>query len=527
MTLEWGAAPSDSSPDGVEQAAWSAPVSSPAVFTPLQFRVRGDQWGGTGRAELSVPYVHVLLISLTLFSAVVLAGITLTRLLTRDLQRLEAFSRQLFGSGLKTERAPEGGSDEVAGLAKAINGMLDRLHDQHADLLHEREKLTQLTEALQAADRNKDNFLAMLGHELRNPLAPISAGAELLRRIPDTDPRVMRTSEVISRQVRHMTKIINDLLDVSRVTRGLITLDKTVIDVREIVSAAIEQVRPLIESRRHSLSLSVPDGSALVKADRARLVQVVSNLLTNSARYTAEGGQLLVDVSLKADEVWISVQDNGVGIAPDLMPQIFDLFTQGKRTVDRNEGGLGLGLALVKNLVALHGGSVNAASAGLSQGATFTVRLPRVQAPSPAPVADDEPPSPTSGHWRILVVDDNVDAAQTLAQLLTVEGHEVRVAHDGPMALSLAEQGATDVFILDIGLPGMDGMEVARRLRTMPAYRNAMLIALTGYGQSTDRQKSAEARFDHHLVKPADVLVLQNLLAGWAGPRMASPQAQP
>ncbi len=526
MRLEWGPMPSSSSQDQAEGAALSAPVSSPTVFTPLQFRVRGDKWGGTGRAELSVPYVHVLLISLTLFSAVVMAGITLTRLLTRDLQRLEAFSRQLFGSGLKTERAPEGGSDEVAGLAKAINGMLDRLHDQHADLLHEREKLTQLTEALQAADRNKDNFLAMLGHELRNPLAPISAGAELLRRIPDTDPRVMRTSEVISRQVRHMTKIINDLLDVSRVTRGLITLDKAVIDVAEIVSAAIEQVRPLIESRRHSLSLSVPDGSAMVRADRARLVQVVSNLLTNSARYTAEGGQLLVDVSLKADEVWISVQDNGAGIDPDLMPQIFDLFTQGTRTVDRHEGGLGLGLALVKNLVALHGGSVSAVSGGRGHGATFTVRLPRVQAPSPLAAAPDPHPEPTSGHWRIMVVDDNIDAAQTLAQLLTVEGHEVEVAHDGPAALRLAEPGHTDVFILDIGLPGMDGMEVARRLRAMPPYADAMLIALTGYGQSADRQKSAEARFDHHLVKPADATVLQNLLAGWSRPSAGQRQTK-
>lgn len=521
LALQWG--PVEDTSDASEVATPSAPVLSapvpgPVVFESLQFRVTGEPWGSSDQASLQAPYVHILLISLSLFTTVMLAGVSLARLLTRDLQRLEAFSRKLFGSGLKTERAPEEGSQEVASLARSINDMLDRLNEQHTDLLHEREKLTQLTEALQAADRNKDNFLAMLGHELRNPLAPISAGAELLRRIPDTDPRVVRTSEVIARQVRHMTKIINDLLDVSRVTRGLITLDKGEIDVGEVVAAAVEQVRPLIESRQHTLEVFLPEQPVMVLADRARLVQVVSNLLTNAAKYTGHGGLITAEVALKSSDVSIEVRDNGAGISAELMPEIFELFTQGTRTVDRNEGGLGLGLALVKHLVALHGGSVGASSAGLGQGAVFTVRLPRLTQPGPLASSTEISPQAPVGGKRIMVVDDNLDAAQTLAQLLTLEGHAVSVAHDGSSALALVQQDIFDAFILDIGLPGMDGMEVARRLRAMPSSRNAMLIALTGYGQVADMQKSAEARFDHHLVKPADSAALHALLCAGRAP---------
>ena len=494
-------------------------VPSPRVFEPLRLRLQSQRSATEAGVKLQVPYLHIWLISLTLFSAVVMAGMLLARLLTRDLQRLEAFSRKLFGSGLRTERAPEGDSHEVASLARSINDMLDRLHEQHADLLHEREKLTALTEVLQAADRNKDNFLAMLGHELRNPLSPIRAGAELLRRIPDTDPRVLRTCEMISRQVGHMTKIINDLLDVSRVTRGMVTLENAELDLAEIISGAVEQVRPLMEARQHRLTVTVPPEPMPVLADRARLIQVVSNLLANAANYTKPGGQVWVDVTASPDEVVVKVQDNGAGIPPDLMPEIFDLFTQGKRASDRREGGLGLGLALVKHLVALHGGTVAAASPGLGQGATFTVRLPRLAgsqaiAPAPTPVV-----ATALGQMRILVVDDNVDAAHSLAQVLSLDGHSVTVSHDGPSALAQARTSSFDAFILDIGLPGMAGTELARRLRALPVGEDALLIALTGYGQVSDRQKSAEASFDHHLVKPADCDALQHLLSDWARAR--------
>ena len=512
MSLEWGPEP----PAASDAPRLSAPVRSPSVFEPLHFRVRAESWVGSNVNRQSAPYLHVLLISLTLFSAVVLAGMQLARLLTLDLQRLQAFSSKLFGSGLSTERAPEGGSEEVSSLARSINDMLDRLNQQHSALLVEREKLTHLTQALQAADRNKDNFLAMLGHELRNPLAPISAGAELLRRIQDPDPRVARTSELIARQVGHMTKIVNDLLDVSRVTRGLITLDKSVIEMADVVSAGVEQVRPLLESFQHELTVSMPSEAVAVRADRARLVQVVSNLLTNAAKYTPAGGRIRVEVAATQDEVRLLVQDNGAGISAELMPEIFELFTQGARTVDRRLGGLGLGLALVKHLVAVHHGSVDASSAGPGLGATFTVRLPRV-ATSAATVPQALEPPPGGSHClRVMVVDDNIDAAQTLTQLLTLEGHAVQVVHDGLSALALAEREQVDVFILDIGLPGMDGIELARRLRARPAHASALLIALTGYGQTTDRERSAEARFDHHLVKPADSVVLASLLASWA-----------
>lgn len=518
MRLAWGAtAPSP-------QATLTTLVPVPQVLKPLQLRLQSQNSAYAPGVKLEVPYMHIWLISLTLFGAVVLAGMSLARLLTRDLQRLEAFSRQLFGTGLKTERAPEGNSHEVASLARSINDMLDRLHEQHADLLREREKLTALTEVLQAADRNKDNFLAMLGHELRNPLSPISAGAELLRRIPDTDPRVLRTCEMIGRQVGHMTKIINDLLDVSRVTRGMVTLENVELDLAEVVSCAVEQVRPLAEARQHQLTVSVPPGTTMVLADRARLIQVVSNLLANAANYTKPGGQIWMDVTTHLDEAVIKVQDNGAGIAPDLMPEIFDLFTQGKRASDRREGGLGLGLALVKHLVALHGGTVAAASPGLGQGATFTVRIPLLAGSQSDPMIST--PAPTGAtpvnKLRILVVDDNVDAAHSLAQVLTLDGHSVAVAHDGPSTLALTRTSRFDAFILDIGLPGMAGTELARRLREMPEGRDVLLIALTGYGQVSDRQKSAEASFDHHLVKPADCDALQRLLDHWASVRHSS-----
>ncbi|HUG22197.1 hybrid sensor histidine kinase/response regulator [Piscinibacter sp.] len=507
MRLEWGERRAgDTAKDAV-----SAPVPTPAVFEHLAFRVQGADESGIGAAPVGLPILHILLIALTLFCVVVVAGLRLARLLTLDLQRLGAFSSRLIGSGLSSERAAESGSAEVSHLARSINDMLDRLNEQHMALLREREKLTRLTEVLQLADRKKDDFLAMLGHELRNPLAPIGAGAELLRRIAVDDTRVVRTSEVIARQVGHMTKIISDLLDVSRVTRGLTTLDTIEVELAEVVATGIEQVRPLIEARRHALATTMPQERIVVLADRARLVQVVSNVLTNAAKYTAEGGHISVTLAATLQEASIAVQDDGVGISPELMPEIFDLFTQGSRAIDRNQGGLGLGLALVKHLVGLHGGSIGATSDGLGHGSTFTVRLPRVAAPTQPP-----PRVPVPGHaagrLHILVVDDNVDAAQSLAELLTLEGHTAGIAHDGPATLAYAARERVDAFILDIGLPGMDGTELARRLRGMPEADGALLIALTGYGQDADRRKSTQAGFDHHLVKPVDPELLRSLL---------------
>ncbi|MED5619917.1 hybrid sensor histidine kinase/response regulator [Ideonella sp. BN130291] len=507
MRLEWGVAKTGTDADAAE-------VPGPAAFEHLHFRVTGNDWRGVGAVKLELPYLHIMLITLSLFSLVVLAGTRLARLLTGDLQRLEGFARRVLGSGLGSERASEGGSAEVAGLARSINDMLDRLNEQHSTLLREREKLTRLTEALQAADRKKDDFLAMLGHELRNPLAPISAGAQLLCKIPGTDPRVLRTSEVIARQVAQMTKIVSDLLDVSRVTRGLIALDKADVDVGMILTAAVEQVRPLIEARRHTLTVSMPPDAVHVQADAARLVQVMSNLLTNAAKYTEDGGRIQVTLEASANEVTVRVKDNGVGISPQLMPDVFELFTQGSRSADRSQGGLGLGLALVKHLVELHGGRVEAASDGPGCGSTFTVHLPRSATPQPRELLPELEANAARGGLQMLVVDDNVDAAETLAQWLSLEGHAVLLAHDGPSALALVQRHGVmlDAAILDIGLPGMDGWELARRLRQTEQAAHAMLVALTGYGQSADRERSAAAGIDHHLVKPADPELLRTVL---------------
>jgi signal transduction histidine kinase len=432
--------------------------------------------------------------------------------LTRDLRQLESFTARLFEGDLGTERAPEGSSAEVAALARAINGMLDRLNLQHITLLGEQAKLTRLTSELQAADRRKDDFLAMLGHELRNPLAPISAGAQLLNKLPGTDPRIVRTSQVISRQVGQMTKIVNDLLDVSRVNRGLITLERVPLDVADVVAAAVEQVKPLIETHGHTLTVMPPIDAVRVTGDHARLVQVLSNLLTNAAKYTPNGGHIVVRFGGNPKEAVLEVTDDGMGIAPELMPEIFELFTQGSRGADRVQGGLGLGLALVKNLIELHGGTVRADSAGEGRGATFTVRLPRI-AEQPLSARSTPPRTVKVPPRRILVVDDNVDAARTLADWLKLEGHTVYVFFDGPSALEFDAPDHIDAFVLDIGLPGMDGREVARRLRARPDTSHSLLIALSGYGQAADLERSAAAGFDHHLVKPADPQALQHLLA--------------
>ena len=360
-------------------------------------------------------------------------------------------------------------------------------------------------EALQEANHRKDEFLAMLAHELRNPLAPISAAAQVLRLAPGQPDKVRQYSEVISRQVNHMTTLVNDLLDVSRVTRGMVQLEMAEVDVKAVVTQAAEQVHPLIEAGKHSLVVQLGAARASVLGDRARLIQVTANLLANAAKYTPAGGRILLSVAPADGKVRIDVADNGSGIDSDLLPQVFDLFVQGKRTPDRAQGGLGLGLALVKNIVAMHGGQVRVRSAGAGQGSTFTVELPLASGTVAAPAAPAAPaPAAVRGQRRILLVDDNVDAAQTLAALLEAAGHLVRTVNDPRAALPAAVTQMPDVFILDIGMPGIDGHALARQLRSQPALSGAVYIALTGYGQASDRASSRDAGFDHHLVKPVD-----------------------
>jgi PAS domain S-box-containing protein len=372
-------------------------------------------------------------------------------------------------------------------------------------------------EALRSADRRKDEFLAMLAHELRNPLAPISTAAQLLKLTQANEPRIARTSEIISRQVEHMTSLIDDLLDVSRVTRGLVALEKDMVLLDQVIASSVEQVRSLVEARRHHLRVDVASDIPPLLGDRIRLVQICTNLLNNAAKYTLPGGELLLQARAEGGVLVLLVRDNGIGIAPDLLPQVFDLFTQGERSPDRAQGGLGLGLALVKSLVELHGGSVTAHSDGPGHGSDFTVRLPLPAlhdnpAVRPAAALSGEFATPAA-QLQLMVVDDNVDAANTLAMLLEMQGYVVSVAYRAQDALESAAAGAPGIFLLDIGLPDMDGYDLARRLRALPATSDAVLIALTGYGQAQDRERSEQAGFDHHLVKPVEIERLSALLA--------------
>jgi PAS domain S-box-containing protein len=372
-------------------------------------------------------------------------------------------------------------------------------------------------EALRQADRRKDQFLAMLGHELRNPLAPISAAAELLQLAASDPERVRSASKIIARQVGHMTGIVDDLLDVARVTSGLVVLQKDEVDIKRVVSDAVEQIRPLIEARRHKLLVETAPQDATVSGDYKRLVQILANLVNNAAKYTPEGGEILVRMKATDSEVLVSVKDNGIGIEKSLLPNIFELFSQGERSSDRSQGGLGLGLSLVKSLVELHGGSVSAQSSGPGGGSAFTVRLPRLARNTDAPLASHvkrELPF-QAGSLRIMVVDDNADAATMLALLLEFNGHQVAVEHDPRQALQRANMEPFDAFLLDIGLPGMDGTELARRLRAMPTGRRALMVAITGYGQHFDRSNALKAGFDHYFVKPIEPTKLLAVLAGF------------
>jgi len=388
------------------------------------------------------------------------------------------------------------------GVAERIAGIVfDIIERKHAE------------EEMRMEARRKDEFLAMLAHELRNPLAPIAAAAGILSLGKSNAEQVRKTSAVISRQVNHISSLINDLLDVSRVTRGLVALDAVPVDVKAAVADAIEQVRPLVEARRHRLEVHLASADALVSGDKKRLVQVLSNLLNNAAKYTPDHGRIVLAMEVHAGDVVLSVADNGIGMTAEVQQNVFGLFTQAERTADRSQGGLGIGLALVKSLVELHHGTVSVESAGLGQGSRFSIHLPRLaHAAVPQQDAPAAPDVPVPSALRIMLVDDNVDAAQLLAMFLEANGFDVIVEHDAVRALALAERETPDVCLLDIGLPGMDGNELARRLRQLPHMRAALLVAITGYGRQQDRDTALAAGFDHHFVKPVSFDQLLGIL---------------
>jgi signal transduction histidine kinase len=390
------------------------------------------------------------------------------------------------------------------------------LRESEARIRQANEKLGRINARLASADRSKDEFLAMLAHELRNPLAPLRNSAEILQSPAASPAEREQALEMIGRQIANMSHMIDDLLDVSRITEGKIELRRQPVALAGIFNSAARTARAAALAADQKLSVDLPEVSIFLDADPTRLEQIVGNLLNNACKYSGHGSSisLSAEVSQSTDdsEVVIRVKDNGIGIDPELLPRIFDLFVQSSRSVDRSHGGLGIGLTVVSRLVKLHGGTIDAHSQGLGHGTEFTLRLPILtdHVPPLAPPVAATPPQASKRPLRVLIVDDNRDAAESMAMLQEINGHQTRVAHSGPQALVAALEFIPDVVILDIGLPGMDGYEVAAQLRTVPGLEELFIVALTGYGSATDRQLAESAGFDEHLVKPADLRLLQN-----------------
>src|SRR5581483_4384107 len=396
----------------------------------------------------------------------------------------------------------------LSAVQTAIRGRLRQyqIREQLEALRAVEEELRMRERQLHTADRRKDEFLAMLAHELRNPLAPIRNASELLARTA-TEPRVKSAINVVKRQVTHLARLVDDLLDVSRITQGRIELQRAAVELSSVIAEAMESVEPLVREKRHRVLLAAGNGPLYVSGDSARLVQCIANVLINSAKYTDPDGEIRIDVCELHATAFVTITDNGIGIPEDLLPQIFEPFVQSHRSLDRAQGGLGIGLSIVRRLIEMHGGKVSAFSRGIGQGTRFEIRLPLIEPPHSCegvPATRSIPPR------RMLIVDDNADAAESLALLLRLEGHGVEAVYSGSLALERATNSQHDVILLDIGLPGMDGYEVARRIRASGC--TARIVALTGYGQSDDIERGRDAGFDSHLVKPVDLRTLRESL---------------
>ena len=387
-------------------------------------------------------------------------------------------------------------SGELRGFAKVTRDLTER----------------RKVEELELADRQKNEFLAMLAHELRNPLAPIRNGIELLRMSEVEPAAVQQTTAMMERQVAHLVHLVDDLLDVSRIVSGKIALRREPVDLRTVVDRAVEEIQPAIDARGNELMVSMPARPIVVDADIVRLAQVLSNVLANAAKYSPKPSQIWLTAERSGSEVLIRVRDQGVGIAPEFLPNIFNLFAQADVPLARTEGGLGIGLTLVKSLIEMHGGAVTATSPGIGQGSEFVVRLPVSEA-TPAAAPKPTGPGSASSKRKVLVVDDNVDAAITVSALLKAWGHDVQTVYNGPAALETARGFRPDVVLLDIGLPGLSGYDVARKLRAEGIHERMLITALTGYGQAEDRARAQAAGFDYHLTKPPDTAILEALLA--------------
>ena len=462
---------------------------------------------------LGVVLVGSLVLALLLASA-------LQRAITQPILAVTDVARQVIERRDFSLRVAKTTHDEVGYLVDAFNAMLaevgrraDALEASNATLLRESAERREAEEALRVADRRKDEFLAMLAHELRNPLAPLRNALEILKRGDGNSATAANARQMMERQLKQMVRLVDDLLDVSRITTGKLALKPAICELRDVVRSAVDTARPVIEARLHALEIVLPDGPLYVKADATRLAQVFSNLLNNAANYTEPGGRIELRAVADDASVTVSVTDNGIGIAPEMLAPVFGMFAQADESLERVHGGLGVGLTLARHLVELHGGTIVAHSAGIGRGSTFTVTLPRTRAApsSPRPPASraHAPVMPR----RVLIADDNVDFAMSLEAILKAVGHDARVTHDGVAAVETAASFAPEFAFVDIGLPGRNGYDVARALRAMPQTAACTLVAVTGWGQDEDRRLSHEAGFDTHLVKPVDPQQVIDIIA--------------
>jgi signal transduction histidine kinase/ActR/RegA family two-component response regulator len=435
--------------------------------------------------------------------------------ITRPMLALETAAGAI-GRG-ETPVYPVTGLPEIRSVATALAAghaeketLLQRERSARMDAQSAEAELRRLNAQLSDADRRKDEFLATLAHELRNPLAPISAALQILRLKDSKDPDERISRDIIERQVNHMTHLVDDLLDVARITRGSIELRLQRLDLRSVVNSAIEAARPMMERQRQHLTVEFAPAPIHVDADSTRLAQVLSNLLHNASKYTPKEGRILIDVGLQDGEAVISVSDNGIGIESEHLERIFEMFSQIAPPLDRTQGGLGIGLALVKGLVEMHGGRVCAFSEGAGRGTRVEIRLPTVDGAPPS--VEPIPPNLRGGRQKILVVDDNIDGAESLALMLKLCGHDVAVAHDGVEAVAQAEAFRPNLILLDVGLPRMNGYEVVKQIRLRPWSSATIIVAVTGWGQIEDKRRAHEAGFHHHLTKPVDFEALQRIL---------------
>jgi two-component system, sensor histidine kinase len=489
--------------EGSEIVLFDPVVEGGEAIGTVYIRARYVPW------ERVVDYLAIIGLVMVV-SLALAAGISgwLQRGVTGPILEVARVAREVMNRRDYALRARKTSEDEIGELVDAFNGMLAEAGRR--------------AEALREADRRKDEFLATLAHELRNPLAPLRNAVEILRTAQATPGMRERALDMMERQLRQMVRLVDDLLDVSRITTGKLTVHREIFDLREALRDAVETVRPFVESRSHRLELSVPDAPLTVDGDKARLAQVVGNLVHNAAKYTEPGGEIALSAVREAGEAVVRVRDTGIGLDERSLAAIFEMFVQVDRSLTRTQAGLGVGLTLARRLVGLHDGTITAYSAGLGKGSEFIVRLPLAEGKTIASQPGDReerdaamrgPASAPGRGRRVLLADDNVDFASSLAAVLARGGHEVRVAHDGAEALREVESFRPEFAFLDIGMPKVHGYELARRLRENPATRRCVLVAVTGWGQEDDRRRSREAGFDHHLVKPVAHAVLTELLA--------------